>query len=153
MPAAGRVRRLACGLATCCLAAFHAVAASPVPSLLVETARAVASLPGSDSSVIYLTVRNNGPQADRLIAAATPAAAMVHMHAAAMQGGISSMRPTGGFDIPAHGRLQLRAGGAHLMLMGVPRPLQAGTTLALTLTFERAGERTVVVPVVMVTGN
>jgi len=123
------------------------------PALVIEAARAVASIPGASSSVIYLTVRNDGAQADRLIAAATPAASMVHLHAGQMKGGVSSMRPTEGFDIPAHGRLQLRVGGDHLMLMGLPQPLAAGATLLLTLTFENAGDVKVAVPVVAVTGN
>jgi copper(I)-binding protein len=123
------------------------------PPLVVEAARAIASIPGSDASVIYLTVRNGGAQADRLIAAATPAAGMVHLHAGQMKGGVSSMRPSEGFTVPAHGLLQLRVGGDHLMLMGLPRALQAGTTLALTLTFENAGDLKVAVPVVAMTGN
>jgi hypothetical protein len=114
----------------------------------------VASIPGSDTTVIYLTVRNDGARADHLIAASTPAAGMVHLHAGLMKGGVSSMRPAPeGFTVPARGRLQLRAGGDHLMLMGLPRPLQAGTTLALTVTFDDAGDLKVVVPVVAVTGN
>jgi copper(I)-binding protein len=147
------MRRLVYGLVVTCLAVHYAMAATPASSLVVETARAVASLPGSDSAVIYVTVRNDGARADRLIAASTPAAAMVHLHAGKMTDGISSMRPTEGFDVPAHARLQLRVGGDHLMLMGLPHPLQAGTTLALTLTFKYAADLQLLVPVVTVTGN
>ena len=148
-------------LAVIAVRGIHPVAAAtPAPqpaaaaaSLVVEGARAIASLPGSGSTVIYVTIRNDGAQADRLVSAATPAAAMVHLHAGSMQGGVSSMRPADGFDVPAHGRLQLRVGGDHLMLMSLPRPLAAGTSLQLTLHFARAGDLKVSVPVVAPTGN
>lgn len=123
------------------------------PALVIESARAVASIPGADTTVIYLTVRNSGAEADRLIAAATPAARMVHLHVGQIQRGVSRMRPAEELEVPAHGVLQLRAGGDHLMVMGLPRPLQAGTTLTLTLTFENAGDLKVTVPVVPMTGN
>lgn len=138
-------------LAACAVAAFASGAAAP--ALVVESARAVASIPGANTTAIYLTVRNDGPQSDRLVAAATPAASMVHLHAGQVQGGVSSMRSTDSFDVPARGRLQLRVGGDHLMLMGLPKPLQAGTTITVTLTFENAGEMKVSVPVLPVTGN
>lgn len=145
--------RMAAVLLCAGLALAAPVARAAAPALVIESARAVASIPGASTTVIYLTVRNDGAEADRLIAAATPSANMVHLHAGQMKGGVSSMRPIEGFDVPAHGRLQLRVGGDHLMLMGLPKPLQAGTTLTLKLTFDNAGDLTVTVPVVAVSAN
>jgi copper(I)-binding protein len=42
---------------------------------------------------------------------------------------------------------RLEPGGQHIMLMGLSAPLADGDTLELTLTFERAGEITLDVPV------
>ena len=141
------------GIASGATAAAGPPADREAAALVVESSRALASLPGAAGTVIYVTVRNDGDRADRLVAAATPAAGMVHLHAGTMQNGVSSMRPSDGFDVPAHGRLQLTMGGDHLMLMGLVRPLVAGSTLALTLTFARAGDVKVSVPVVAATGN
>lgn len=128
----------------------HAAAAA---ELVVESARVVQSLPGSDTTVLYLTLRNDGARADRLVAASTPAASMVHLHAGQLQGGVNSMRSVNGFDVPAHGRLQLRVGGDHLMLMGLAGPLKPGSRVKVTLMFEHAADLEVDVPVVELTGN
>ena len=49
--------------------------------------------------------------------------------------------------IPAHGSHALARGGDHVMLLGLTRQLNDGDTVALTLTFEKAGEVKVDVPV------
>ena len=49
--------------------------------------------------------------------------------------------------IPAKGSVLLAPGGLHVMLMGLPQPLKAGTTLPLTLNFEKAGTVTLDVPI------
>lgn len=42
--------------------------------------------------------------------------------------------------VPAGGSTTLEPGGLHVMLLEMPAPLEEGTELELTLTFERAGE-------------
>jgi hypothetical protein len=78
---------------------------------------------------------------------------MAHLHATTQSGGVNRMRPSDGLDIPAHGSIVLKNGGDHIMLMGLPRPLQVGGTIVLQLTFQRAGDVKVVVPVTPATGN
>ena len=48
-----------------------------------------------------------------------------------------------GLAIGAGATAVLRPGGDHVMLMKLQRPLVAGGTVSLRLTFERSGERTV----------
>ncbi len=129
------------------------VSAAVASDLVVESARVVQSLPGSDTTVLYLTLRNDGARADRLVAASTPAASMVHLHAGQLKGGVNNMRSVTGFDVPAHGRLQLSVGGDHLMLMGLTGQLKPGSRVKLTLMFEHAADLEVDVPVVELTGN
>jgi copper(I)-binding protein len=45
--------------------------------------------------------------------------------------------------IPAKGEVAFKPGGAHLMVFGLKKPAEAGTTMPMTLTFERAGKVTV----------
>ena len=45
-----------------------------------------------------------------------------------------------GYEIPAAGSVELKPGGAHLMLVNIKAPLKEGTKVPLTLRFERAGE-------------
>lgn len=46
------------------------------------------------------------------------------------------------------GETEFSPGSGHVMLSGLPEPLVPGDTVALTLEFERSGERTVDVEVV-----
>jgi len=89
----------------------------------------------------YVVIRNVGPAPDRLIGAASPAAARVEMHLMAMEGGVMKMREVNGFLLPANGVLELKPGAAHLMFVDINRPFKAGDAVPVTLRFERAGER------------
>lgn len=88
----------------------------------------------------YMVIRNGGGVLDRLIAAETPAAAMVELHEMTMTDNIMRMRPIqGGIAIPPGGEVRLAPGGLHLMLVGPRGGFTQGASLKLTLVFERAG--------------
>lgn len=91
----------------------------------------------------FLTIRNTGPEADRLVAASSPAAARVELHTSLREGDIMRMRPVESIPLPAGGSVALAPGGLHMMLMGLTRPLAVGQTVPVTLRFERAGQVTV----------
>ncbi|NML05622.1 copper chaperone PCu(A)C [Sphingomonas sp. G-3-2-10] len=92
----------------------------------------------------FLTVANGGKAADRLVAASSPVSARVELHTMSMEGGVMRMRQvTGGLDVPAGGKLELKPGGYHLMLIGLKKPLVRGTAVPVTLQFQRAGKVTV----------
>ncbi len=56
-----------------------------------------------------------------------------------MSGGVMKMAPVeGGIDVPAGGEAQLKAGGLHVMFIGVTRDLVAGEKITLKLQFEQA---------------
>jgi len=50
----------------------------------------------------------------------------VMLHQMSMDGGMMTMRPLKGLDIPAHGSVALADGGKHLMLMNPKHPFKAG---------------------------
>lgn len=50
----------------------------------------------------------------------------VELHQMSMDGGMMTMRPLKGLDIPAHGSVALADGGKHLMLMNPKHPFKAG---------------------------
>ena len=50
---------------------------------------------GMPTGVAYLSITNNGPQQDTLIAASTPAAAHVEFHRTSFEAGMARMRPAG----------------------------------------------------------
>ena len=107
--------------------------------ITVQEAWARATPPGAKIAAGYLTVRNAGG-ADRLVSASSPAAERVETHVTLREGDISRMREVKGYEVPARGALELKPGGAHLMLVNIKAPLKDGMTVPLTLRFEKAGE-------------
>lgn len=107
-----------------------------------------ATAPNAPAAGGFLTIRNTGDAADRLVAAQTDAASEVQIHEAGMDGGVMRMRElTDGLEIPAGGSVELRPGSYHLMLMSPPAPLVAGDTVQIQLSFEQAGAVDVAFPV------
>lgn len=96
-------------------------------------------LPGSTAGA-FLSVTNKGPADDRLIAASSPAAEHVELHGIKVVGAGIDMRPLArGLAVQAGYTITLKPRGYHLLLQGVKAPLLKGSTLPITLTFERAG--------------
>jgi hypothetical protein len=120
-------------------------AAAQTAQIAIDHAWARATPGNSKVGAAYATIRS--PAADRLVAAATPVAQRAELHTVEMSGMVMKMRPVAGIDIPAGTPVSLRPGGYHIMLTGLARPLRTGETFALTLTFEKAGARTVTVAV------
>jgi len=125
-------------------------AAEPVRSgaLEIETAWSRASLPGAKAGVAYVTIRNTGEEADRLVGAATPAAMHAELHTHIIEDGIARMREVeDGIPLPAGETVMLKPQGLHVMLMGLKAPLAEGGAFDLTLTFETAPSVTIAVAV------
>jgi periplasmic copper chaperone A len=114
-------------------------ASAPAPrTVSVSAAWARATPPGMAVAAVYLTLAG-GSQADRLVGAETPRAAMAQIHVVSEAAGMARMRQTEGVDVPAHESVALAPQGTHIMLMELTRPLVAGERFPLTLQFERAG--------------
>jgi periplasmic copper chaperone A len=125
---------------------FAAAAASAQNGqLAVDNAWARATPGKSETGAAYVTIRS--PTADRLVAASTSVAKKAELHTMTMAGMVMKMRPVAGVDIPAGQPVTLAPGGYHIMLMGLAKPLTAGQSFPLTLTFAKAGTRTVDVAV------
>jgi periplasmic copper chaperone A len=107
--------------------------------ITVQEAWARATPPGAKIAAGYLTVRNAGA-ADKLVSASSPAAERVETHVTIRDGDISRMREVKGYEVPARGTLELKPGSSHLMLVNIKAPLKEGTSVPLTLRFEKAGE-------------
>jgi copper(I)-binding protein len=96
---------------------------------------------GNDgTSAVYVTLSNAGSQPDALILAATDAARTVELHEVVQEGGVMKMRPIPRIPIPAGGKVELKPGGYHIMLLGLKNDLKPGDKVPVTLTFDRGGE-------------
>lgn len=88
----------------------------------------------------YLVVRNNGDEADVLLAASTNVGHGA-LHEAVTDGPAGTMQLVeGGIEIPAHGELELKSGSYHVMVEGIEPRLSEGDEVEIVLQFERAGE-------------
>ena len=113
---------------------------------VVSDAWARATPPGVDVGAAYMTLQG-GKQPDRLVAASSDRAAMVHLHTVEEQDGVAKMRGIDAVDVPAGQRVTLAPKSTHLMLMGLDGPLVAGQTFVVTLRFAESGEQSVTVTV------
>jgi periplasmic copper chaperone A len=141
--AAGLAAALALILAL--LAASAPAATAGAPGVSGVWARTSTGMMGA----AYLTIKGTGT-ADRLVAASAPTAVSktTELHRTVMEsGGMMSMKPVKSIAIPATGTVTLEPGGYHVMLINLKKPLVAGARFPLTLTFAKAGKKTVTVTV------
>ncbi|NGQ91870.1 copper chaperone PCu(A)C [Rhodobacter sp. HX-7-19] len=94
------------------------------------------------SGAVFFMIHNNAAEDDRLVAASSDVAERVelHTHKEDANGVMQMLEVKEGFAIPAGEMHALARGGDHVMLMGLTRELKDGDAIALTLTFEKAGE-------------
>lgn len=123
-----------------------AMAAGPVAALAAEAgslhlmdARVRASLGQNPNTAGYLTIHNAGKENDALIGASCTCAREVQLHLMTTRGGIMKMEKADALNVAAGKALELKPGGAHLMLLGLKAPLKAGQTVTISLRFRNAG--------------
>ena len=108
-------------------------------SLRVSDPFVRATPPGAKVAGAFMSIANQGKDADRLVAARSPVAGVVEIHEMAMEGGLMKMRAVKGIDLKPGATVELRPGGYHVMLEDLKRPLQQGEQVPMTLVFEKAG--------------
>jgi copper(I)-binding protein len=112
------------------------------PGVEVTDVWARPTAPGAQNGAVYMTLESAG--ADALTAASVPATVAgsveIHETMAADDSGMGdmAMRPIDRLDLPAGQRVVLEPGGYHIMLVGLAAPLDAGSSVELSLRFECA---------------
>lgn len=109
---------------------------------------------GAKVAGAFLSVENKSDRPDRLVQVSIEGAKTTEIHQMLVQDGMMKMRPvTGGLDLPAGTKTELKPGGYHLMLMGLAAPMVEGRTVKGLLTFEKAGTIEVEFKVEAIGGN
>lgn len=114
--------------------------------VMVHEAWARASAGAATAGAAYVTLKG-GTQPDSLVGVSTPVAAKAEPHETINDNGVMKMRPVAAVPIPAHEMVTFAPGGTHIMLMGLKKPLAAGQSFPLTLTFAHSAPVTVDVKV------
>ena len=113
-----------------------------VGDLTISNAQARPNLPNRPSAG-YLKITNKGETADRLLSASSEDFGAIELHSVEHKDGVMKMMPIEAVEIPAGGMAMLQPGGMHLMLFNAARRFKVGDHFKATLTFEKAGEVTV----------
>jgi len=92
------------------------------------------------TSAVYVTLTNAGSEADALVSASCDAARTAELHEVQNEGGVMKMRPVKSIPVPAGGKVELKPGGYHIMLLGLMHDLKTGEKVPVTLRFEHGGE-------------
>lgn len=117
--------------------------------IAVEDPYARASGVGAIAGAAFMTLVNTGTEDDRLVAVASDVAERVELHTHLIDAnGLARMvEVEDGFAVPAGSTHMLARGGDHVMFMGLREPFEDGKIITVTLTFEKAGDMTVEIPV------
>ncbi|RJF91996.1 copper chaperone PCu(A)C [Noviherbaspirillum saxi] len=115
---------------------FTVGASSAFAEVSITDAWARATVPGQPVGAIYMKISSS--TATRMVSAETDAAKQVQVHDMHMHDGVMRMREHGQLDVTPGQTVELAPGGKHLMLMGLTKPLVAGESVTVKMTFEDA---------------
>lgn len=112
-------------------------------TVTVENPRVLAVPPVSGETAAFMTLVNAGDRPVRLVGGASPiaeeTAPMITTRETKDGKTVLGMKTVPALEVPARGRLELRPGGDHLMLMMLKGTLKEGEQVAITLRFEQPG--------------
>jgi copper(I)-binding protein len=95
------------------------------------------------TSAIYMVMRNEGREDDRLVGVTGDAAEFVEIHTTETRDGVTMMARIPGLDIPGGEEVVLERGSFHIMLMNLNQDLNEGDTVTVELQFEKSDPQTV----------
>ncbi|MEO8385239.1 MAG: copper chaperone PCu(A)C [Betaproteobacteria bacterium] len=106
------------------------------------------TVPGSAVSAAYMRIKSAIPF--KLVKAESTAAGIVEIHDMKMNDGVMEMKALDAIDVPPNKAVELKPGGMHVMLMNVKKPINKGDKIPMTLTFEGANKKPVLVKLELV---
>jgi copper(I)-binding protein len=125
----------------------QAQTAAALGQLTVTQAWSRPTPPAATVGAVYFSINNRGSKADLLLAVSSPIAARVELHESRNVRGVVEMRELTSVPCAAGATVVSEPGGLHVMLVGLYRPLIAGTAFPLSLKFRDAGNLTLQIPV------
>ena len=126
-------------LLTACLLSHAAYGQTPPLQVMGAWSRATPN--GAKVAAGYLTIKNDGPEADRLTVVSSDISGRGAVHEMGVKDGVMTMRElSGGLQVPPGQSVTLKPGGFHLMFEDLKHPLKSGERFDATLVFEKAGQ-------------
>jgi copper(I)-binding protein len=94
---------------------------------------------GAQTAIGYMTIKNNGTTADRLIGGSVDVAERFQLHSMVMESDIAKMRELSSIEIKPGQTIEFKPGGSHVMFVNLKHQLSKGGHINGTLVFEHAG--------------
>jgi copper(I)-binding protein len=110
-----------------------------VGSIEINSSWSRATPKGAQTAIGYMTIKNNGSTADRLVGGSIDIADRFQLHAMTMEDGVAKMRELSGVEIKPGQTVEFKPGGSHIMFVDLKHPLSKGDHINGTLVLERAG--------------
>jgi len=110
---------------------FNAALAIAGDTLTLEQGWVREGPPGSEVLAGFVTIHNPTDETMVIQGVDSPDFEQVEMHRSLMDNGMARMVKQSALTVPAHGSLELKPGGYHLMLIRPRRVLQAGDEVSL----------------------
>lgn len=131
----------------CFMAYFFKPVYADDSTLFAENAWISEAPPVSRVMVAYMTLKNTGPEAIEIVRAESELYSSIEFHETIHQDGMAKMVRHDSLIIAANDKLELKRGGAHLMLFNPGKRLTAGDTVTIKLTTKNNASKTIVVKV------
>lgn len=106
-----------------------------------------ASIPGSNVTASYMTLRNTSNKAITLQKVSSTVSDRIEIHEHSMADGIMRMREVGEITIKANSTVVLQPSGLHLMIFSLKQPIKEKSVMPLTLYFSNDTEVKIQLPV------
>jgi copper(I)-binding protein len=105
------------------------------PLIVIDDARILAPLPGTNAGVAYMRIVNNSDAPVTIGQARSPQFERVELHETTIVDGVSRMRALDSVEVPAGGSVVFEAGGRHLMLIGMVPEAGAGSPVTIEIAY------------------
>lgn len=113
----------------------------------IHEAHAFATTSQAKTGAAFMVIKNHSDNTDRLINAQSNIAEFTEIHQNYIDPDDDTMmmRKIENIEVTSHETVTLEPAGYHIMLINLKEPLNKGSSFPLTLTFEKAGEKTITV--------
>ena len=125
-----------------------AIGTARIGDIAIEGAWTRQTPPRATVGGAYMTLRNEGAEDDVLLGGTVAFAERLEVHEMAVADGVMTMRMLpDGLPVPAGETVSLEPGGLHVMFIGIKETPMEGGTVDVTLSFAKAGEITLSLPI------
>ena len=105
-------------------------------NISVSNAWVQAMPPAQTTTAAYMVITNNSKQEAVLVSASSDIAGAVEIHQMSETNGMMHMAMAANIHIPALGKVSLKPGGFHIMLINLKKSVNLGDIVPITLHFQ-----------------